>query len=362
MSETNTSTVETNTDSSETDPSTSGTDRPPEPIFELGNVFLASQALMVADELGLFPAVEQAGGMTREDIEAEFEFPHHHGVRDFLDVLVAHDLLVREGETYRLSDLSRAYLLPERDTYVGDYLTLSRYRMYESAAKLDAALETGEPQNELDDGESLYEDGELYASEENREGFQNAMRSLSAFPTKWIAEEVDWSQFDTVCDLGTAKGTMARRIAEASDRSVVGFDLPDAEPGFQSYTAESDAAERLSFHPGNFFEDSLPEADAYVYGHILNDWDTSEKEFLVEKAYEHLPSGGALFVHETMLDDERAENRFGLYMNMVTLVELQGGYCATVGEYEELLSDVGFERVERREIPGSETLVVGWKE
>ncbi len=334
---------------------------PPEKIFELGNAFVASQALMVADEIELFTAVDDADGLTRREIEEQFDFAHHHGVRDFLDLLVAHELLSRDGDTYRLTGLSEQYLLPDRDTYVGDYLLLSRHRMYESATDLRSALETGDPQNELTSGETLYEDGNVYATPEAREGFQDAMRSLSTFPTRWIAAEVNWSQFDRVCDLGTAKGTLARRIAESSDCEVIGFDLPDAEPGFVSYTAESDAAERLEFHAGNFFEDALPSADAYAFGHILNDWSGSEKRELVQKTYDSLPADGALFVHETMLDDDRTENRFGLYMNMITLLELRGGYCATVESYETLLEDVGFSDVQRRDIPGAETLLVGYK-
>lgn len=336
-------------------------DSPPEQIFELGNAFVASQAVAVAVEIDLFGELDRADGLTREGVESAFGFEHHRGVRDFLDVLVAHDLLSRESGVYRPTELAASYLVPERDAFVGDYLRLSRERMYDSAAHLREALETGDPQNELDDGETLYEDGELYETEARRDGFQDAMRSLSVWPTRWIAAEVDWSQFDTVCDLGTAKGTLARAVAASSDCSVIGMDLPPAEPGFESYTAESDAADRLSFRAGDFFEDPLPEADAYAFGHILNDWNAEEKRTLVERAYDALPTDGALFVHETMLDDDRSENRFGLYMNMVTLLELQGGYCGTVAEYETLLADVGFETVERREIPGSETLVVGWK-
>lgn len=337
----------------------SQTERPPERILELGNAFLASRALFAADELGLFETLRD-GPLSRREIEAELDLTHHHGVRDFLDVLVAHDLLERTGdERYARTPLSATYLDPENDLYVGDYLTISRDRMYESASAFRRALRTGTPQNELDDGETLYHDGDLYADDESRAGFQDAMKSLSAHPVARITETVDWSQFDTVCDLGTAKGTMARAVAEASDCRVVGFDLPPAREGFESYTGGSPAADRLEFVAGDFFEDPLPEADAYVLGHILNDWDETEKRELVETVADALPADGAVLVHETMLDDDRSANRFGLYMNLVTMLELRGGYCATVGEYESLLSEAGFETVETRPIPGSETLLIG---
>lgn len=339
----------------------SETKQPPERIFELGNAFLASRALFAADELGLFETLRD-GPLSRREIEAELDLTHHHGVRDFLDVLVAHDLLERtDDERYARTPLSGTYLDPESDLYVGDYLTISRERMYESATAFQRALQTGTPQNELDDGETLYHDGDVYADDESRAGFQDAMESLSVHPVDWITETVDWDQFDTVCDLGTAKGTMARAIAEAtSDCQVVGFDLPPAREGFESHTSDSGAAARLEFHPGDFFDDPLPDADAYVFGHILNDWDETEKRELVETVADTLPADGAVFIHETMLDSDRSDNRFGLYMNLTTMLELRGGYCATVGEYESLLSETGFKTVERRDIPGSETLLIGW--
>ena len=337
------------------------TERPPEQILELGNAFLASRAVFAADELGLFELLRD-GPASRREIESALELSHHHGVRDFLDVLVAHDLLERtDDEQYARTPLSATYLDPDGELYVGDYLQLGREWMYESATAFRQALRTGTPQNELDDGETLYHDGDVYASEATRSEFQDAMQSLSAHPVAWITETVDWTQFDTVCDLGTAKGTMARAVAEASDCRVVGFDLPPAREGFESYTADSEAADRLEFHAGDFFEDPLPDADAYVLGHILNDWDETEKRELVETVVDALPADGALLVHETMLDDDRSANRFGLYMNLTTMLELRAGYCATVGEYESLLSKAGFDAVERHDVPGSETLLIGRK-
>ena len=43
-------------------------------------------------------------------------------------------------------------------------------------------------------------------------------------------------------------------------------------------------------------------------GHILHDWDLAEKRMLLKKAYEALPTGGALIVYEAMIDDDRRNN------------------------------------------------------
>jgi hypothetical protein len=50
---------------------------------------------------------------------------------------------------------------------------------------------------------------------------------------------------------------------------------------------------------GSFFEQSLPQADAVMMGHILHDWDLPTKRLLIHKAFDALPDGGALIVYES---------------------------------------------------------------
>jgi hypothetical protein len=81
----------------------------------------------------------------------------------------------------------------------------------------------------------------------------------------------------------------------------------------------------VKFVSGNFLTDSLPTADVLIMGHILHDWDLSQKRMLLEKAYAALPKGGALIVYEAIIDDERRQNAFGLLMSLNMLIETTGG-------------------------------------
>ena len=56
-------------------------------------------------------------------------------------------------------------------------------------------------------------------------------------------------------------------------------------------------------------------------GHILHDWDLEEKQLLIGKAYDALPTGGALIVYDAIIDDDRRENAFGLLMSLNMLIE-----------------------------------------
>jgi len=52
------------------------------------------------------------------------------------------------------------------------------------------------------------------------------------------------------------------------------------------------AAGSARFHPGDFFTIRCRPADVLVMGHILHDWSLDEKQMLIRKAYDALPSGG----------------------------------------------------------------------
>jgi hypothetical protein len=86
---------------------------------------------------------------------------------------------------------------------------------------------------------------------------------------------------------------------------------------------------RIRFREGDFFKDSLPDADVLVMGRILRDWSLDEKRLLVKKAYDALPNGGPLIVYEHLIDDERRENVAGLLMSLTMLIETQGGFDYT---------------------------------
>lgn len=45
---------------------------------------------------------------------------------------------------------------------------------------------------------------------------------------------------------------------------------------------------------------------------------------LIRKAFDAVPAGGALVVYETIIDDDRSKNAFGLLMSLNMLIETPG--------------------------------------
>jgi acetylserotonin N-methyltransferase len=119
------------------------------------------------------------------------------------------------------------------------------------------------------------------------------------------------------------------------------FDLPDAAQLAAEMIHQYAMQDRIAVVSGDFFHDVLPTADLYCLGRILHDWSEAKIRLLLQRAFEHLPSGGALLVGEKMLDEDKCGPDWAQMqnLNMLTCTE---GKERTLAEYEELLCEAGF--------------------
>lgn len=139
------------------------------------------------------------------------------------------------------------------------------------------------------------------------------------------------------------------------------FDLPPVGPIFQDYVRSFGLENRLTFTPGDFFKDPLPSSDVLIMGHILHDWTLDEKLLLLKKAYDALPKRGALIVHESIIDDDRSKNAFGLLMSLNMLIETPGGFDYSGADCATWMKKTGFRKTFVDHLAGPDSMVVGIK-
>lgn len=96
-------------------------------------------------------------------------------------------------------------------------------------------------------------------------------------------------------------------------------------------------------------------------GHILHDWNLEVKEMLIRKAYEALPSGGALIVYDAIIDDDRRHNAFGLMMSLNMLIETKDGFDYTGADCRGWMLKAGFTNTRVEPLVGPDSMVVGIK-
>jgi len=330
----------------------------PERILALGFGFWGAKALLSAVELGLF--TELAKEPLDEQALRQRLGLHERSARDFFDALVALGLLERLGDFYTNGPEAERYLDRASPEYVGGLLEMANARLYGFWGSLTEALRTGQPQNEARHGGDLF--GALYADPERLRQFLSAMSGISAGPGRAIAAGFPWAEYRTFADIGTAQGALPVALAGAHPHLTgIGFDLEPVRPIFDEYVARHGLSERLRFAAGDFFRDPLPHAEVLIMGHILHDWDLEQKRALVAKAYEAIPPGGALIVYESLIDDERKQNAFGLLMSLNMLIETPGGFDFTGAQGSAWLHEAGFRATRVEPIGGPDSMLIGIK-
>jgi hypothetical protein len=286
---------------------------------------------------------------------------HPRSSRDFLDALTALGFLERTGDVYANTPDTDQFLDRKKRTYVGGILEMANHRLYPFWGSLTEALRTGQPQNEVKGGgPGIFET--LYADPARLKQFLAAMTGISQGANMTIALKFPWKDYTSFVDVGTAQGDLAAQVALANNHvRGQGFDLPEVGPIFKEYIADLRLSDRVSFTPGSFFTDDLPKADVVMMGHILHDWDLPTKKMLVKKAFDAVPDGGALVVYESIIDDDRSKNAFGLLMSLNMLIETHGGFDYTGADCQGWMREVGFKSTRVEHLCGPDGMVVGVK-
>ena len=338
------------------------TDPNPEHILQVGMGFWASKSLLSAVELELFTVLD-AASMTGDEI-GELIGLHPRSCSDFLDALVSLGLLARDGDGAQgryANTVDTAMFLDKRSpAYLGGILEMANSRLYGFWGNLTEALRTGQPQNEAKGGGDFF--GTLYADEERLEEFLRAMQGIQMGNFLDLLDKVDLSSATTLCDVGGASGILSALAVQRYPRlRAITFDLPSVEPIAKRTIAAMSVGERVTTVGGNFFDDELPQADVFVMGNVLHDWDNEQKQALISKACASLNSGGRLIAIENVIDDARRENTFGLLMSLNMLIETPGGSDYTGAQFDMWCLGAGFTRTEIVPLAGPASAAIAYK-
>lgn len=312
----------------------------PDHILQVGLGFWASKALLSAVEMELFTELSKHPE-DLETLQGRLGL-HPRSARDFFDALVALNFLERRDGRYYNTPSTDFFLDKRKPSYIGGVLEMANHRLYPFWGHLTTALRTGLQQNEAKDGGPDHF-ATLYADPARLKQFLRAMTGVSHGSNMAIARKFPWSKCRTAVDIGTAQGDLI------------------TEPIFEDYVAANGLSSRVKFSPGSFLNQPLPKANVVMMGHILHDWNLEEKRMLVRKAYEALPEGGAYVVYESIIDDDRSTNAFGLMMSLNMLIETAGGFDYTGADCARWMKEAGFRETRVEHLIGPDSMVIGIK-
>lgn len=335
----------------------------PSKIMQIGMGFWASKILLTAVNMNLFTFLAK-GPKSGKEIQNQLKL-HNRSLYDFLDTLVALGFLQRSGlkenASYNNAEDCNLFLDKNKPTYIGGILEMSNNRLYSFWNHLEEALQTGKPQNESKNGGGSLFDA-IYADEKVLEEFLHAMGGAQAGNFDFFAQNFDFSNYKTHCDVGGSGGNLSIHIVKNNPHiRSTSFDLPSVAPIANRNFKNLGFSDKITAKGGDFFIDDLPSADLITMGNILHDWGTADKKMLIQKAYNALPKNGALVVIENIIDNDRSKNAFGLMMSLNMLIETDEGYDYSLADFEVWAHEAGFKNIRVMPLTGPASAIIAMK-
>jgi O-methyltransferase domain/Dimerisation domain len=335
----------------------------PSRILDVGFSFFASKVLLTAVKLEVFSQLGDRA-MTGAELGHALDL-HPRGIFDFFDALVALGFLYRDGDgaegRYRNTETTATFLDKQRPAYIGGILEMSNDRLFKFWNDLEPALKTGMPQNEVKHSQKpIFE--VLYQDSSKLEQFIGAMTGISRGNFQAFAETFDFSNYQTLCDVGGASGLLSRLVVQQHPHMhCTTFDLPQVEPIATKAIEQAGLSKQIQVVSGDFFNDALPKADVITMGMILHDWNLEKKKHLIRLAYDALPENGALVAIENLIDDARRENAFGLMMSLNMLIEFGDAFDFTGADFWTWCQEAGFKRYDVIHLAGPCSAAIAYK-
>ena len=283
-----------------------------------------TQAIRAAVELGVFESLPASA----EVIEKSAELADFVGAR-LMRALTELGLVQTDAKgVYHATDkgalLQRSHLHS-----LADAASLWGSETYEVWADASYSLRTGRSAFRKLYGKNLFE--LLKDRPEQLQSSHRAFASYARHDYQSLAGVCDFGSHSHILDAGGGTGELAFAMLRAyPNLTATIMDLPEV---VRHADSPDDLNDRCQFVTGDLFKKWPIRSDAAVLARVLHDWPDDDAQRILTRAREAMPTGGALFVVEMVLDD--ATGAVGLLdMNMLIVA---GGAERTVEQFRDML-------------------------
>lgn len=271
-----------------------------------------------------------------------------------LDALSAMGLLEKSDRNYSTTEFSRQFLCVESPSYMG-HIILHHHHILDGWAQLDRAVRTGKKVEKRS-----------YGAEIERESFLMGMFNLAMAIAPKIASTFDLSGRRRLLDLGGGPGTYAIHFCLANPelRAVI-LDRETTEPFARKTVERFGLSERIDFIGGDFNIDPFSGGpyDVAWLSHILHSNSYDECQECIIKTVDALEPGGAILVHDFILDDTKDGPEFPALFSLNMLVGTENGRSYSKAEIISMLENAGVTTIEHHAFraPNDSSILYGTK-
>jgi acetylserotonin N-methyltransferase len=323
--------------------------------------------IVAADDAGVFDALA-AQPATIDELAQRLDFDlRATGI--VLRLLAALGLLLRREARYQLSDTARIYLVKSSRFYWGHMMRVgvSEWHRDTALAKLKqkgSAQASGPEGTPQPSGSGRPADG--WAAGEiqigQAEQIAAAMQSHSLPAAIAAARNYDFTGIKRILDVGGGSGCFMIAMAQAHPTIKASvMELATMCTVAAKYIAAGGVEAQVDTRAVDMFREPWPKGhDAIFFSNIWHDWNVRTCAWLAARAYEALPRGGRIMLHEALLDDDGDGPPPIAAFSMLMLLATQGQQF-TFAELETLLREAGFEDIEARQTASYYSITTGYK-
>lgn len=249
-----------------------------------------------------------------------------------LDALTAVGLLEKKDGSYTNTPFTRKFLVKDSPAYMG-HIVLHHHHILDGWAQLDEAVKTGKKVARRHYGEEV-----------ERQSFLLGMFNLAMGLAPQIASIFEMSGRRRLLDLGGGPGTYAIHFCLANpELSAVILDRPTTETFASQTVAQFNLSERIDFVAGDFTVDPLLGGpyDVAWLSHILHSNSPAQAQLCIDKTVEVLEPGGAILIHDFILNDAKDGPDFAALFSLNMLVGTDNGRSYSRAEIFDMLAQAG---------------------
>ena len=324
-------------------------------------------AIVVADEAGIFAGLAEEPA-TIPELAARLGFDERAtGV--LLRLLAALGLLVPRLGRFHLSDEARIYLVKSSPWYWSPMMSVAvsawhRERLLAKLQQVGSDHAAGPEGTPLVSGEGRAADDWAAGSVslDRARDVAARMHAHSVPAAIGMARGYDFAGVEKVLDVGGGSGCFMIAAAQAHPhlRCTV-LDLPAMCEVARGYIEHGGVTARVDCAPVDMFRQPWPRGcDAIFFANVWHDWNVRTCRWLAARAFEVLPAGGRILLHEMLLDDDGAGPVAAASFSMLMLLATQGQQF-TLPELETILTGAGFSGVHATQTHPYYAVVAGYK-
>lgn len=322
--------------------------------------FMFFQYVHSAGRLGLFTYLERKPASSLSEVSAALEIPLHSARVLLLGCCSVGVVEKRNGKYFNAPGATTFDARNGSGAF--DIISAFHSIIYPAMSRLHDSLVAGTNAG-LEEipgkGETLYE--RLGDNPELSDAFNRYMACIGQSGLRnervhaVIAPTLERTSH--LLDCGGGDGQIAISLCRTFPHlRVTVFDLPhQCESGAENVRA-ADLEDRISFHPGDIYEDPLPEGpDTVLFSHVLSMHSESTNRRLLKKTFDSLekrPDGGAVVIYSSFSNAEETGSMGAAMLSAYFLCLATGeGMIYPLEDLRGWLRDAGFGRVVDHRLP-----------